>query len=196
MSNLLEILRFQPSALQKKGAIPLGVDVPVNPDTAPYLVSSSLSYVWVEGPHPGDIVKAAVRKIKTPGDAFRDVLAILESRGRKDNWGNVHPFSEDGVWEALHHLEYYGIEEIEVLVPRERVGKKGVTPYHRPEWLKKDSFNVHLRPTSWLPDDTAVALPIDRNFFGTMGHLNPLTIIVVVHNASRGIGIARDESPA
>jgi len=190
MSNLLEVLRFQPKALKKKGAAPLMVDVPVSPDTAPYLVSSYDSYMWIEKPHPGSIVKAAVRKIKTPGTAFQDVLQAIEFRGRRDEWGNVNPFSEEGVWGAIHHLEYYGIEDIELLVPPERGKDNKQGPYNRPEWLAPDTFNVVQRPTSWLPDDTVLALPVDRNFFGTLGHLSSSTVIVVVHNASRGMGIA------
>ena len=192
MSNLLEVLRFQPKALQKKGAQPLVVEVPVSPDTAPYLASSSTSYMWIEEPHPGNIVKAAVRKIKTPGRVFKDVLELVEARGSRDEWGNVHPFTEEGVWAAIHHLEYYGIEDIEILVPSVRVKKKGSKAYKRPKWLdKEDAFNVPMRPSSWLPDNTVLALPVDRNFVGTLGHVDPTTVIMVLHNASRGIGIAR-----
>ena len=204
MSNLLQVLRFQPKALQQKGSVPLMVDIPVSPDTAPYLVSSSTSFVWIEEPHPGDQVKAAVRTIKSPGDVFTKTILEVERRGRADEWGNVHPFTEDGVHEAIRHLEYYGIDDFELLVPRERPATAATRKtkkhpatkrdpgYKRPLWLVPDNFGRPMRPSSWLPDGMVVVLPVDRNFVGTMGHLTSTKVIVIIHNASRGIGIARD----
>ena len=191
MSNLLQVVRLNDKEM-KKGVLPLMMEVPVDPTLTPILVSSSTSLLWVEEAHPGNVVKAAVRQITSPGEVFKEVLLKVEERSLRDEWGSTNPYSEEGVKEALKYLAFYELGDVELLVPFQRAADHKGGLYHRPEWLKTEAFNVPLRPTSWVPDDCVVAVPLDRDFVGTIAHLNPRTVVVVVHNASRGIAMAKD----
>ena len=191
MSNLLQVIRVKPKAVQQKTNNPLLVEVPVNPDLAPFLVSSTKGVVWVEEAHPGNMVKAAVRPITAPNDVFQEILGAVVKRGQQAQWGSVHPFSEAGVWEAIRHLEFHGLEDIELLVPRQQESSKGKKRPKAPEWLSKETFNLPIRFSSWVPENCVVALPIDRAFVGVMVHIAPKLVVVAVHNASRGIGVAQ-----
>ena len=189
MSNLLQVVRLKSEI--KKGTLPLLMEVPVDPTLMPVLVSSTAGFVWIDEAHPGDIVKAAVRKIENPGAVFAEIIQKVAERSHADQWGSVSPYSEEGVRDAIKYLEFYEVGEIELLVPfRRKEGNKG-GEYVRPAWLTQENLNVSLRPTSWLPDDCVVAVPVDRDYVGTLAHLNPRTVVVVVHNASRGVAIAK-----
>jgi len=190
MSNLLEIVRLRSKASgDKKNKIPVMVDdISVNPDTAPYLVSSSKGHVWVEKAHPGDVIKAAVRHGVVPGEIFMSVVEEIAARGLADEWGNVQPFTEAGFSAAVAHLESYDLVEVEVLVP---LTGKGRTP--RPLWLGTRAHDFPVRPCSWLHDGWAVVVPKDRAFVGALGHITSKDIVVIVHNASRGVAILHGE---
>lgn len=193
MSNLLRVVRLKGEL--KKGTLPLMMEVPVDPTLMPVLVSSTTGFVWIEEAHPGDIVKAAVRKIESPGVIFVEILQKIEERSHTDQWGSVSPYSEEGVREAIKYLEFYEVGAIELLVPfrRKEGAKEG--SYARPAWLTTENFNVPLRSTSWLHDDCVVAVPVDRDYVGTFAHFNLHTVVAVVHNASRGVAIARGVEP-
>jgi len=210
MSNLLQVNRTKSEALKKKGNMGLFMEFPAHPDVAPYLVSSTKAVLWVEETHPGDTphVKAAIRDIKTPGDFFWEMVAAIIQRGRRDEWGNIHPFTQKGVRAAIDHVEFYEQGDLELLVPRTRKtvkaqrakkatkdkeavkAVKAVKGYERPKWLTTTVFEIPVRPSSWVPDDCAVVVPKDRAFVGVMLHLNPKTICAAIHNPSRGVAVA------
>lgn len=193
MSNLLQVIRFRPQAAQKRGATPLIMEMPVDPGTAPYLVSSSTSLMWIEEPHPGDVVKTAVRNVTSPGNVFRDVLDAVCTRSARDQWGSVYPFSADGVRAAVRYLESYDLEDVEVIVPRIRSDDNPEGAMQRPKWLVDvlEDMDLNPRTASWVPDDCVIVVPTNREFVGIMGHLDPKRGVVLVHNASRGISVAR-----
>jgi len=207
MSNLLQVNRAHPKALKKEGAVPLYMEYPVHEELAPYLVSSTRAVLWIEQAHPGEapIVKAAVRDIHSPGEFFMELVNALIKRGKKEKWGNVHPFSEEGVQGAIAHVKSYDLEDLELLVPRTRVARKaeeadpeeGVAAvkakkgYQRPKWLTQENLGFPTRPSGWVPDNCAIIVPKDRAFVGVMIHLRPKSICAAIHNASRGIAIAR-----
>ena len=201
MSNLLQVIRVHPKAATQKGNIPLIMEFHVTKETAPYLVTSSEGLMWIENPHPGDVVKAAIREIPTPGQLFWAMALSVAHRGLRDEWGNVQPFSKGGVIAATMHLEDYDLGELEILVPRIRVQEKdeegnviedGKIPYQRPDWLHPDILGFPVRPTSWIPDDCAVVVPKDREFVGLLNHITPKKIAAVAHNPSRSIAVAWD----
>lgn len=187
MSNLLQIVKM---SAQKKTGIPMMVEFPINPDCAPFLVSSSKEMLWIDEAHPGAVVKAAPRRDSVPGELFLEVLEGVGNRGRKDGWGNIHPFTVGGVREALDYVASYDLDDLEILVPRVRAAdnKRGV--FRRPDWLCPGELNVPVRPSGWLPDGCAVVVPRDREFVGMLGFLAPKTFVVVVHNPGRSIAIA------
>lgn len=192
MSNLLQVIRFKPQALKKKSNYPLMVDVPVDDEAAPFLVSSSKGgYLWIEKAHPGNMIKAAVQDIATPGQVFYEVLDAVIQRGAEEKWGNVHPYTEEGLKEAIKYLEFYGLTDVELLVSRSKSEKNSGSVRHRPEWLTTKKFDYPIHPTSWLPDNCIVVVPSDRGFVGTIAHFAPKKIIVAVHNPSRGLAVVK-----
>ena len=191
MSNLLQVIRLKSNAMgKKKTVVPLLVDVPVNPESAPFLVSSSQGVLWVDKAHPGNIIKAAVRKISSPGAVFQEVIEAVITRGLKEKWGNVQPFSEEGVREAIKYLEFYGLTDMELLVPRTRGESNKNGPLTRPVWLDRNTFDIPVHPTSWVPDGCVVVVPTDREFLGTLAHFDMKQVMVVLHNPSRGLAFA------
>jgi hypothetical protein len=181
MSNLLSVTRFATKAGQRKSAVPLLVEFKVQPETAPYLVTSTSSLLWVEEPHPGAIAKAAVR-VCAPGVLFMEILQEILKRSLADEWANVQPYSKQGFEAVKEHLASYALTEVDVLVAPEK--DKGA----RPEWLR----GIPVQPASWLPEGWVVVVPKDREFLGLLGHVTSSQVVALVHNAGRCIGILKD----
>jgi len=187
MSHLLRVIRFNTKSSQEGGKIPLMMEFSVNPSTGPYLVSSSASVLWVPEAHPGDVVRAAVRPEKSNaaiiGSFFLEVMDAVEAMGRHSEWGNTHPFTENGVQRAVEHVKFYDQGELCLLIPR----IESSLP------LKDIAMNLGClpQPCSWVPGDCAIVVPKDRDFVGFLGVLGHKGLVAVVHNASRGMAIAR-----
>ena len=186
MSNLLQVVRYQLKVLNKKGAAPLMMEFDVSEETAPYLVSSTRALMWIDEAHPGSKIKAAVRDCKAPGELFMAVLREVSQKGREMEWGNVHPFSREGMDAAIEHVDYYEMGELELLAPRS-LGKDGKPV--APEWLRVKEAGIPIRYTSWLDEGWAVVVPRIREFVGVLGHLGNDKVVLSVHNASRSMGI-------
>lgn len=144
--------------------VPLFVEVPVHPDTAPYLVTSNKGMLWIDGSFNG-VVRSAV--IRSPwGTALRAtcvgiVWSILR-RGVDLSWGNAFPFTDAGVADAREYLKFYGLEECDLL----------------------------QQPSApWVPEGCAVLVPKDRSYLGIVGELGEGAHTVVVHNPSRGMAV-------
>ena len=199
MSNLLQVVRLGSEIMRGKGpkaVIPLIVEFQIDPMAKPFLVSSTSGFLWVEEAHPGNVVKAAVRKGPAPGDLFLGVVQSIAERGAAEGWGNSFPFTRDGVKGAIEYVRSYDLDELELIIPRLREekgkkGKKGKGPSPRPEWLRPETFNLPCRPSSWVPDDCVVVVPRDKSYVGILGHLDAKSVVVCVHNPSRGVAIAR-----
>lgn len=205
MSHLLHVARLKSKAVQR-GATPLMLEYRVTPETAPYLVSSTSSVMWIPEPHPGDLVKAAVREVK-PGPFFLEVVEAVAAMGRQAEWGNVHPLTEEGLRAAIAHVESYDLTELELLVPRrhplreepeveEGDGNDDAdqdTPEEVPSPITTlvQGLQLPIRPSSWLPPDCVVVVPQDRTYVGVLNLVTPKTLAAVVHNAARGIGVAQ-----
>lgn len=181
MSNLLQVSRAK-SAAVTKGATPLLLDVHVAPETAPYLVSSSTAFLWVEEPFEGKFVRAAVR-VAPPNVFFQQALQAIITRGREALWGNVHPFSLDGIRAAIAHVEGFDLGAVEILIPPTTVAPL-------PEWADPATLQCPIRFTSWLPAKCAVVVPVDREYVGVIFHLGTKHAAAVVHNAARGVAVA------
>jgi hypothetical protein len=206
MSNFLHLVRFTPKALKNKSALPLFMEFPVNLETAPFLVTSTKSVQWTMEPLKGGVVRAAVRQETTKGALFREAFESIAALGQEAQWGNVQPFTEEGLHAVIKHVTDYELTDLEILVPKVRKApkKEAKEPegseeaeeteeqweYRRPAWL--DNQSLRLCPTSWLPDDSAIVVPKEREYVGFIG-LVGAGIVMVVHNASRGIGILQGD---
>lgn len=186
MSNLLTVKKFRSKATEK-GKTPLLVEnIPVDPQCAPYLVTSSEGVIWIEKPHPGDVVRAAVRTV-TPGQVFTELLEAIVERSEIDGWGSVQPYTENGLHEAIRYLSFYGLTDVEVLMPP--------TPKKDwPKWLLTKNLGLHVRPSSWIPKGHLVVIPHERDYVGMIGHLDGLRVAALVHNASRGVAVLKKKT--
>jgi hypothetical protein len=182
MTDLLHVVRFTPKALQKKGAIPLLMEFPVNPETAPFLVTSTSALQWVHEAFPNDVIRAAVRRGTSKDTVFTEVFEAIVSLGREAQWGNVHPFSADGLRAAVDHVVGYELTDLEILVHAPKEGA-----YALPSWITDQGLPV--KSVTWLPVDTALVVPKDREYVGFLGLVGTSGVLAVIHNASRGLGV-------
>ena len=223
MSHLLNVSRLQSKALRQPGNMPLMVEYTVPEETAPYLVSSSSSVMWISEAHPGPLVKAAVRE-GTLGSFFREVIDAVAAMGRQQNWGNVHPLTYQGLEAAINHLSFYDLDPLELLIPRAHPPGSGTrstededdfdgeVPIGAPEAPQRvsqvalmppelrsliEEAGLPFRPSAWVPDGTIIVVPKDRSFVGLVHQVTAKKVVGVVHNAARGIaivqGVARNE---
>jgi len=216
MSHLLVVQRINSKAMQRKGNLPLMLEFAVTEETAPFLVSSTSSVMWVNEAHPGNVVKAAVRDMKISA-FFAEIIEAVASMGSEMQWGNVHPLTLEGLQRAVAHVEFYELGPLELLTPRAH--QPGSTPLpdeddedegEPTEKVKRvdpvdlmpvelrpiiEATGLPFRPSSWVPDNTIVVVPKDRAYVGVVSKVTGKKIAGVVHNAARGIAIARGNGP-
>lgn len=210
MANLLAVSRLQAKVRRYQGKPLFALEFPVPAETAPYLVTGSSSLLWVAqaklpGPNPENpCVRAAVRAC-TADEVFQEVIDVVASMGLEAQWGNVHPLTEEGLLQAVAHLDYYDLGPVELLTPR--VYPKGsTTPKDdaddednegdvelMPPELRPliEATGLPFRPSSWVPLGTIVVVPRDRAYVGVLEQVTARKVAAVVHNPSRGIAIVR-----
>jgi hypothetical protein len=176
-TGLLEVVNFDDTIKStRRGRVqPQMMEFQVNPELAPFLVSSTRSVVWVEQAGSQDQVRAAVRARR--GMESELIVAIAEM-GARAEWGNVQPLTTAGIKACCNHLKFYGLEQVECLV----------APDTNIEAI--DFKDLNVIQASWVPFDAVVVVPVDRGFVGTLGTLGQHKALALIHNASRGIGIA------
>jgi hypothetical protein len=176
--SLLETISFDDTIKQTRrgAAAPLLMEFEVNPDLAPFLVSSTRAVQWVSHASQAGMVRAAVRKRQ---QMESDIVAAVVSMGREAEWGNVHDLTTEGVRSCVEHLREYGLEQIEILLASD-TDVEGID-------LPK---GVVILETEWLPQDALVVVPADRGYLGTLGTIGRHKAVAIVHNPSRGIAVA------
>lgn len=208
MSHLLYVMTLKSKAMQHKGHVPLMVEFTVSPDTAPYLVTSSSSTMWIVEPHPGPMVRAAVRQMNV-WDLYQEILESVAAMGRQHQWGNVQPLTVAGLRAAIDHVDFYDQGPLELLIPRahpakeadpsEREGEAQEKPKRAelvnlmpPELrLLLEDVVLPFRTCSWVPPNTIIVVPKDRGFVGVASRVSAGKLAAVVHNAARGIAIVQ-----
>jgi len=159
---------------------PLMVEVPVDRDLAPYLVTSTKASLWIERPHPNNCVRAAV----CAGDMGEHCQLLVQEialKGDAEGWGNCQSLTPEGVKAALQHLDYYGFSDVEVLFST-TTKTVGV-----PE-------GVPVGEALWVPPGWAVVVPVDRGFVGTTLRFKEDRLATVVHNAARAVVVLIGEA--
>jgi hypothetical protein len=195
MSNLLSFTR-----VPSKRNHPMASEFAVSPDTAPYLVTSTKALAWIPEPMeptpelwhprlPDHVVRVAVRPDIGRGAGFFywEVIHAVAEMGVSAEWGNVHPFTEEGIHLAKEHVESYGLSDLCLLMPSPAVGD----PEEKLP-LRDIALDQGLlpQPCSWLPLECVVIVPKNREFVGILGMLGRQGSMALVHNPSRAIGIA------
>lgn len=186
MSHLLSPVQLWSKPLPKN-AIPVALEFPVGPSTAPYLVTSSTSCVWVPKATQANTVRAAVRTgVKTLGELYKDIVENVARKGAELKWGNVHPNTPKGVLGAVEHIRYYDFDDIEIMAHPDFLESQNAA------WEEIDGLaNVTRLPVRWLEPGWVVAIPADRSYVGFVSLAGSGSVVSVVHNPSRGIAVAR-----
>lgn len=154
--------------------VPLMMEFSVNPETAPFLVTSTRDFVWVT-PRK-DRVRAATRVLGLPS-FFMEVVREVARQGAEAEWGNVHPLTEGGIKACIEHLQFYGLLDMEMLVTSD------VEIEAPPE--------MTVRVAPWLDSGYVVVLPRERAYVGFVLTVPSGLGLCVFHNPSRAIAVAR-----
>lgn len=185
--DLLFTRRLRPQAGR---TVPLMMEFQVNPETGPFLVSSSMSMFWV--PAPKGELRAAFRAAPVM-ELYVEVVRQVAEVGAAHRWGNVHPLTPGGLMHAIGHLRSYDLTDLEILVPP----SLDLTPFHPVKIdLDKESavtiFGMPVTEATWLPANVILVVPQERDLVGTLVTYEGRAL-VVVHNASRGVAVCLGE---
>ena len=132
---------------------PVALNIKVNPQLKPFLVSSSKSLAWTER-LDNDLTMAASRPLGENIQA--EVVAALVERSIEMDWGNLFSHDSEGCNEAITYLRERGFSEIHVLV----------NPNSDLESI--DEEGVELIRASWVPLGCAVFVPEQREYLGNL----------------------------
>lgn len=170
-SSLLDRVQYS-----SKG-VPLFVEVFVNPELSPILVSSTKGLLWVSDQKGR--VRSAFRK--NPSTVFSEVVSMAFHTGIDNGWGNSSDLSLEGVQDAMKFFNHYEI------------------PGSYLAFKSKSVPNTYLKgltvvEVDWLQEGCVVLVPEDRSYLGTLiSHVDggqPSSYFsFVVHNLSRGLYI-------
>ena len=156
------------------------LEVPVNPDAGPYLVTANKTLLWLPTHYRG-LIRSAIRSGGMPEGAYAEVVREVLAHGRRAQWSNSFAADRTGLIWALEHLRYYGLDDLELLVAT------GESNLYRSEGVK-DPEGVAWAECSWVPSGSAVLVPADRQYLGLVAVLKD-AYSLVVHNPSRGMAI-------
>jgi len=159
----------------KAKKVPLLLEVPIEAELTPFLVTSSRKVIWIESAKNGSI-RAAVRKV-SPHEHFMELVEAFVERSQKEEWGSVLPLSREGFDSGRAHLSEYGMKDLDVL--------------SHPDTRLPPLEGVTSVSCSWLPVGTGLLLPVDRSYLGVTFDFGGGNIATVLHNVARGLVVLR-----
>lgn len=171
-------------------AVPLMMEFEVNPETGPFLISSSKSLLWVNRVKDKR-VRAAFRPLDL-GGVFLEVVLAVQALGSVSEWGNVQPLSFVGIQAAIAHLLSYDLPSPEILAhPDTKWGDVRISTADVDGVAVRYALGCRIHDALWLDPRLVVVLPSDKAFVGFVLKKEGRGV-VVVHNASRGIVVCGD----
>lgn len=157
--------------------IPLMIELQVDPTIAPYLVSSTKNFMWMEKPLRNNMIRVAIRN-ESIDQLYGEIVQTIYEMGEHCEWENSHPMSISGLNKAIDYLKYYGISDVEVLSSEDDLLELG------------SSFNgVTVSKVSWL-NKSYVVVPKDRSYLGSITDFGDNKYAILIHNPSRGISFS------
>lgn len=155
------------------------MEVPVEPQNAPFLVSArdggDHAVVWVPRAGQNGKIRVCPRKDLTLRTSIIQEIVVA---GEQKNLGNIHALSKEGVEAAQKYLSFFGFDDLEALIAEDV----------KDTFLPKD---VSVYEKEWVPPGHLVLLPKDRSFVGDLGQMSSGHVMAVVHNPLRGMAIAK-----
>lgn len=190
MSIADDLLFVSPFESQKT---PLLLEVTVNLETAPYLVTNTKGgLLWLNPRKP--FVRAAFTE-KTPISLYPQIVDEVVFLAKEAQWGNANPLTEEGLTRSIEHLISYDIPSPEILANPDfdwsRVGGPPKLLDCFDGNTKELKIGCPVIPTYWLDTDTLVVVPRDRDYLGLLLQAKDNLNLVLVHNPSRGIAVCR-----
>lgn len=152
----------------KNQTLPSLVEFPVHPSLAPYLVSTSKGYIWVERASKLGQVRA---QPVSWGDekASKEAISMIMERAQAEDWGAVFPATQDGLQEIGAALRFFQPSEIQVF--------RGVGA---PDLLSG------IPQVPWVPEGVLVFAPKHRRWVATAYDIHGQSAYVI-DNATAGI---------
>lgn len=177
MSDLLMVHNWD--GMLKQAKIPPRImEVPVDPKSAPFLVSARegapFPLVWVHKANNREKIRACPRKDLT---LRAKIIEEVVRAGEEKEVGNVHPLTAEGVQAAMAYLKSYSFDDVEALVASDV----------KETYL--EGVNTYVK--EWVPSGHLVLVPADRSYVGDMGQMSTGHVVVVVHNPLRGIAVVK-----
>lgn len=161
----------------KTDRVPLMIELSVDPTIAPYLVTTTKSFLWLLQPLRDNKLRVAIRK-ESLDQLFGEVVQNIYEMGVENSWENSYSLSKEGLQKAISYLQYYGIKEIDILCGESDPLSLG------------SHFGKHsVVKVSWL-SDCYVAIPKDRSYFGSLTDFGSDNYAILIHNPSRGIAFS------
>lgn len=161
----------------KTDKVPLMVEMEIDPSIAPYLISTTKSFLWLDQPLRNNLVRVAIRK-ENLEQLFGEIVQNIYEMGVERKWENTYALTKQGLRKAIEYLHYYGIEKVEIL-----------SSESNPLNLGKSFDKAKVSTVSWLSDCYAV-VPKDRFYFGSVSDFGDQRYAVLIHNPSRGIAFS------
>jgi len=170
--NLLEVVALKPEGSRSQLVLE---EIKVNPELAPYLISSMRSVAWVPYASKKNTVNVGVRA-RVGIEA--ELLAAVIEMGAEAQWGNIHPLTTEGVRACLEHVSSYIEGPLEIICSPS-TDLEGV------------DIPEHFQQTQaqWIPTNALVVVPVDRGYLGTLWVLGG-QVAALIHNVSRGMAVA------
>ena len=157
---------------------PLLLQIPIEPDVRPYLVSSTDGWVWVsKSGNPN--ARVALRPIPQGGlaELAREALAEVIRASVEHHWGSVHPLTLEGIALAVAHPAGYGYEVIPLVSSDIDLAS-----------FRLDPLKVEI--ADWLPAKTIVVVPIER-VESAQAMLTGNSVAAILLDPSRSFGVAQ-----
>lgn len=157
--------------------VPLMLDnLEVNSELVPFLVSATRQTQWVFKTSKAGTVRAATRKRE---GAESHILTAVADLAEQAEWGNLHALTSEGILACVTYLSEYIEDNLEIVVAPE-TSLEGINIPNQ----------VTVARAGWVPRDTAVVVPLDRSYLGTMWIFDKDNVAFLLHNVSRGIALA------
>ena len=174
--DLLEVL-----AIPAEQRTPLAAEMSVEPELAPYLVTTTRSLMWHNKDFDGK-VRAAFR-VGGLHDIYKDILSEIVVTSRSAGWESCFDYSLQGLASALQYVNTHGLpKELEVLAPPDEIDSllHGVTRWN----------GLPINRVDYLPPNTLAIIPKDKSYFGiALRRGDTERYLVLIHNPSRAIAL-------
>lgn len=151
------------------------------PENSPYLVSSTKDLIWIDTTRTKSRLRSAWRVIEDFDVFYAQVVSKIYDHAKKNLWGNINDFSEEGLNKGFDYLRSYEFTDLEVFTSTEAS-------------FLKESEKIKITKVSYLPNNFFLITPQDKEFTGILMSNLREQHNLIVHNAARGFAFCVREN--